>query len=209
MNVTFFDTETTGTPKNYKAPMQDLNNWPRVIQLAWERADAQTGEVNGAGKFLIKPDGWEIPREEFWIKHGYSTEQNQADGRPMPDVLDEFINDLDTSDVLVAHNLGFDYPILGAEMIRYKKKAKPNPDRAKICTMETTVEFCKVPFPNRGRFNSRQPYKWPKLDELYKCLFNSGFEGAHDAGNDVAACRVSFFELVRRGVITLPQLKSA
>lgn len=189
--------------------MQDLNNWPRVIQLAWERADAQTGEVNGAGKYLIKPDGWVIPKEEFWIKHGYSTEQNEAEGIPMPEALNYFINHLDGSDVLVAHNMGFDYPILGAEMIRYQKKAKPNPDRVKICTMETTVGFCKVPFPNRGRFNSRQPYKWPKLDELYKCLFNSGFEGAHDAGNDVAACRVSFFELVRRGVITLPQLKSA
>jgi hypothetical protein len=31
----FFDTETTGLPKNYKAPVTDLNNWPRLVQLAW------------------------------------------------------------------------------------------------------------------------------------------------------------------------------
>jgi hypothetical protein len=34
MNYLIFDTETTGTPKNYKAPMKDIENWPRVIQLA-------------------------------------------------------------------------------------------------------------------------------------------------------------------------------
>jgi len=26
----FFDTETTGVPKNYNAPISDLNNWPRL-----------------------------------------------------------------------------------------------------------------------------------------------------------------------------------
>jgi len=31
----FFDTETTGLPKNWKAPIEDLNNWPRLVQLAW------------------------------------------------------------------------------------------------------------------------------------------------------------------------------
>jgi hypothetical protein len=31
----FFDTETTGLPKNWKAPVTDLNNWPRLVQLAF------------------------------------------------------------------------------------------------------------------------------------------------------------------------------
>jgi hypothetical protein len=31
----FFDTETTGLPSNYKAPATDLNNSPRLVQLAW------------------------------------------------------------------------------------------------------------------------------------------------------------------------------
>jgi hypothetical protein len=31
----FIDTETTGLPKNYKAPLHDLSNWPRLIQIAW------------------------------------------------------------------------------------------------------------------------------------------------------------------------------
>ncbi|MCX6741278.1 MAG: hypothetical protein NTY61_02675, partial [Candidatus Parcubacteria bacterium] len=31
----FFDTETTGLPKNWKAPIEDLDNWPRIVQIAW------------------------------------------------------------------------------------------------------------------------------------------------------------------------------
>ncbi len=30
----FFDTETTGLPRNWHAPASDLANWPRLIQLA-------------------------------------------------------------------------------------------------------------------------------------------------------------------------------
>ncbi len=195
--------------------MTDLENWPRIIQLAWEYAD-ETGQVHDTQKFLIKPDGWEIPstathgeKAKFWIENGFSTEQNEAEGMPMADVLDHFIDHLNVCDVIVAHNFNFDYPITGAEMIRYKKKPVSNPGRTKICTMQTTVGIVKAPFPNRGRFNSKQGYKWPTLDELFKHLFNKSFEGAHDAGNDVAACRLSFFELVKRGHLALPQIKKA
>jgi hypothetical protein len=31
----FFDTETTGLPKSWKAPVTDVNNWPRLVQLAF------------------------------------------------------------------------------------------------------------------------------------------------------------------------------
>jgi len=27
----FFDTETTGLPRNWKAPVTDLDNWPRMV----------------------------------------------------------------------------------------------------------------------------------------------------------------------------------
>ena len=31
----FFDTETTGTPKNYDKPTSDTQNWPHIVQLSW------------------------------------------------------------------------------------------------------------------------------------------------------------------------------
>ena len=33
MNYLFFDTETTGVPRNYYAPVTDTNNWPRLEEL--------------------------------------------------------------------------------------------------------------------------------------------------------------------------------
>ena len=32
--ILFFDTETTGLPKNWKAPITDLENQPRLVQKA-------------------------------------------------------------------------------------------------------------------------------------------------------------------------------
>ena len=52
----FFDTETTGVPKNYKAPPSDLLNWPRVVQLGWIVTDMQGRELK-ATNHIIRPDG--------------------------------------------------------------------------------------------------------------------------------------------------------
>ena len=35
----FFDTETTGLPRDWNAPLRDLDNWPRLVQLAWLLCD--------------------------------------------------------------------------------------------------------------------------------------------------------------------------
>jgi hypothetical protein len=37
----FFDTETTGLPKYWKAPVTDTENWPRMVQLAWLLYDSE------------------------------------------------------------------------------------------------------------------------------------------------------------------------
>ena len=34
-----YDTETTGLPRDYNAPMTDSENWPRLVQLAWQLHD--------------------------------------------------------------------------------------------------------------------------------------------------------------------------
>lgn len=36
-----FDTETTGLPKKWKAPLDDFDNWPRMVQLAWQCHDIE------------------------------------------------------------------------------------------------------------------------------------------------------------------------
>ena len=43
---TFFDTETTGLPKNFNAPLSDSENWPRMVQIAWQVHDDDGNLIN-------------------------------------------------------------------------------------------------------------------------------------------------------------------
>ena len=113
----FFDTETNGLPKNYNGSPMDLDNWPRIIQLAYALYN-DAGELIHEHKTLIKPDGWEIPKEDFWIQHGYSTEKSLAEGVPIHDALSAFVAQINRCSRMVAHNLDFDYPVVASEMIR-------------------------------------------------------------------------------------------
>ena len=74
-----FDTETTGIPHNKTAPITDLDNWPRVVQLAWQLHDAK-GKLISRQNLIIQPDGFDIPFKAEQI-HGISTRRAQEEGR--------------------------------------------------------------------------------------------------------------------------------
>ena len=59
-----FDTETTGLPRSWKAPITDVENWPRCVQIAWQLYD-EMGALIEQKDFLIRPDGFDIPFEDF------------------------------------------------------------------------------------------------------------------------------------------------
>ncbi|MDR0766246.1 MAG: 3'-5' exonuclease [Odoribacteraceae bacterium] len=186
----FFDTETTGLPLDWKAPVTDLANWPRVIQLAFLLHDERGNHLDG-GDFIIKPDGFTIPADASSI-HGITTEKAERDGIPLPLVLEQFTASLDRATYLVAHNIAFDEKVLGAEYLRHGL-SNPLPARRGICTMERSVDYCALP--------GRRGYKWPRLVELHRKLFGTGFEKAHDAAADIRATARCFWELKRLRVI--------
>jgi len=66
----FFDTETTGLPLNWKAPVTHVNNWPRMVQLAYLYYDTD-GKMIDSGDYIIKPEGFTIPAEVSRI-HGFA-----------------------------------------------------------------------------------------------------------------------------------------
>ncbi len=196
MNLLFFDIETNGLPIDYKASYTDVDNWPRVIQLGWILTD-ENGQVIESRANLIKPDGWMVPTEDFWKDNGHSNERNEAEGIPIREALMAFYAAKLHADVLVGHNLNFDHRILWAEFIR--NGLEPRSGMTKICTMMKSTSFCRIPGKNGKGF------KWPKLEELYGVLFGKTLENAHDAMADITATKECFFELVRLGVIELPQ----
>lgn len=204
MNAIILDTETNGMIKNWKLeltpsnlksmPAITLDNFPRIAQLAWQKVDIETEKVIHEFQSLIKPDGWTIPKEKFFIENNMSTERCEAEGIPAVEALDKLVFDMDDCDFIVCHNTAFDIPVVKAEMIRYAKASK-NKNIIIICTMKSSTDFCRLPG-GRG-------YKFPKLEELHRILFKEEMSGAHDAMCDVVACRVSFFQLVKLKVILL------
>ena len=189
--VLFFDTETTGLPRSWNAPVSDVDNWPRLVQLATvSYSFNERPKMIRRRQFIIRPNGFEIPEASSRI-HGITTERARAEGVPVREALKTFYSDVVGCDMLVGHNIDFDKKIVGAELIR-AGFPPVRPERRKICTMKESIRFCALP-----------RYKWPKLVELHHKLFGRGFEGAHDAMNDVEATAACFWGLVERGVIKI------
>ena len=189
----FFDTETTGLPRNWQAPVSDLSNWPRMVELAWRLCE-EDGTCVESRSVVVRPDGFTIPAEASAV-HGITTERALAEGVELEPLLVDFARAVDASRVLVAHNVRFDEKIVGAELLRTGVPSQFE-SRARYCTMTTSTELCAIP--------SRYGFKWPKLPELHQRLFGTIPEGAHAAGADVEACARCFFEMMRLGLVTLP-----
>lgn len=187
------DCETNGLPRDWRAPITDLDNWPRAVQIAWSLYDDQHRQIRCATR-LIRPDGFTIPPEAARI-HGINNKQALRDGFPVRDVLYELHLAAQHARYFIAHNAGFDGAVIAAEFLRQGWQPPFTPD-CMICTMKSSTEYCRLPGGPRG-------YKWPKLEELYALLFGTEFAGAHDAGVDAAACACCFFELKNRGVIAV------
>jgi DNA polymerase III epsilon subunit-like protein len=199
----FIDTETTGTPKNYNASYTEVDNWPRITQLAWKLYNKDFKLVKSFNSLII-PDGWKIPSEEeliqqgaknprFFIENNMSTERCLNEGRELKGVLINLIKEINDANFLIAHNIGFDAPVLACEIYRLGLEVKNKP--VKICTMKTTTDILQLP----GQFG----FKYPTLTELHRYLFNEDFSGAHDAQNDVEICAKCFFELLKKNYIKL------
>ena len=183
-----FDTETTGLPKKWNAPISDSENWPRCVQLAWQLHDNK-GKLISHQSSIIKTEGFDIPFESEKV-HGISTVLANKIGKNLSDVLEKFNSDLSKVKYIVGHNLKFDINIVGAEFFRLKMDNSLNEKNILDTCTEKTANLCQIQG-GRGKF------KFPTLIELYKHLFNDDFQQAHNASADVEATSRAFFELIR------------
>ena len=189
----FFDTETTGLPMHWNTPATDINNWPRIVQIAWQLHTDEGTEVTNRN-YIIQPQGFTIPKESSDI-HGITQDRAQTEGVPLQTVLQEFQEYIDKADFLVAHNISFDEKVVGAEFLR-KDMLDTLPLKNKICTKEISTNFCAIP-----HSNGKSSYKWPKLSELYMKLFGEDFADSHNALADVHATAKCFFALKEQGIV--------
>lgn len=186
-HVFFFDTETTGLPRDFKAPASADGNWPRMVQIAWIVTD-KNGVTISEKSIIIKPVGFTIPPEAARIHH-ITQERALAEGMPLHEALDWFFADYKQCAHVVNHNAAFDVPVLMSEVLRINYPLAPR-SVTHHCTKAASTPVCMIPGP-RG-------HKWPTLQELHGFLFGAPFSDAHDALVDVRATAKCFWELKRK-----------
>ena len=193
-----FDTETTGLPKRWDAPITDVDNWPRCIQIAWQLHD-DMGNCIDHQDYLVKPEGFNIPYDAEKI-HGISTELAQEQGVLLQEVLEKFNVALSKTTFVVGQNVKFDLNIMGAEFVRLNIENQLQKLPVLDTCTERTATLCQLPGGRYGKF------KLPTLTELHQYLFNTPFSEAHNATADVEATTRCFFELIRLEKFTKEQL---
>ena len=184
-----FDTETTGLPKKWNAPITDVNNWPRVVQIAWQLHD-EMGKIIEHQDFLVKPEGFNIPYDAEQI-HGISTQLAEEEGISLDEALELFNIALSKTKFVVGQNVRFDLNIMGCEYFRLGIETELNNLPVLDTCTEKTALLCQIQGGRGGKF------KLPTLTELHQELFKAPFVEAHNATADVEATTRCFFELIR------------
>ena len=193
-----FDTETTGLPKSWNAPITDTDNWPRCVQIAWQLHD-EMGNIQEYNDFLIKPENFNIPYDAERI-HGISTELADEQGIAIDKGLKLFNEALQKTKFVVGQNVKFDLNIMGCEFHRFNIESNLNTLPILDTCTEKTALMCKIPGGRGGKF------KLPTLTELHTYLFGVNFGEAHNATADVEATTRCFLELIRLKEFTKEQL---
>jgi DNA polymerase III epsilon subunit-like protein len=187
VKILFFDTETTGLPKQrYIDPVLLKNNWPDLVSLSYKVYD-----FDGTTKTLLKtvdkiviPNGWNIPDESVQF---HKITQNIANekGEPLEHIINEFMEDLKGVYRIIAHNLEFDKNVLiNVAYWRLNKNIKHLwPTQAEFCTFETY---------KKELGNTKQK---KDLNSLYMTTFNKEPPAnAHNSRRDVDVLDEIFWE---------------
>jgi DNA polymerase III epsilon subunit-like protein len=181
------DVETDGLPNDLRAEVDDPDNWPNIIQIAWILLDKDDN--------VCAKDSVVINDQEIKSKNYVNIDFDQLDiiGLKLRDALEKFSTYVEVAWYFIAHNAEFDFKVLKAA---YKKVALDSrlDKLEKLCIMKSSKDFCKL----EGDHNI--DYKYPKLEELYYCLFNEEVLGLHNAEKDVLAATKCYIRLKQNKV---------
>ena len=188
MKILVFDTETTGLPIGNNPSIITTHLWPHIVQLSYILYDTDDSTILEYCDVIIKlPKGIYISKESENI-HKISNKKCQEQGVDIVYELELFNNILKKADLVVGHNISFDKRMIMVECIRNKIQQNFTLNRnrkSEYCTMKNSVDLCKIV---RKSKHGDEYFKYPKLMELHKHLFNTIPNGLHNSMIDVLAC---------------------
>ncbi|HCX20391.1 MAG: DNA polymerase III subunit epsilon [Flammeovirgaceae bacterium] len=185
----FLDTETSGIPISLNAPINDLDNWPFVLQLAWV--------IYSSNGELIKKENHFVWEEEIFINesstkvHGITHDELQEKGEDRKSVMRLLASDLRKyKPLIIGHFVEFDSKMVQVAFYRSGLKNLIS-QQQHFCTMLASKKYALAA-------NST----YPKLEELYHRLFHEVMRDKHNAMHDAEATARCFFQLKEKGDIT-------
>lgn len=202
MLALIFDTETTGLLPGYYFKTNDktcddyMRDFPHIVQLSFMLFDCETLKMVESYDFIIKvSDEVDIPETSFNI-HGIDKKRSNEEGTDLKECLNTLSNVYKKADIVVAHNLEFDLPLIQIEGLRHNCGVIMNKnDKGKqyYCNMKNTIELCNI-----IRTNSRGSYKkYPSQEELHFKLFETTPKNLHNSFNDILVCLRSYIKLIQ------------
>ena len=180
-----FDTETSGLPK-YRSSYKEDQPWVVQVGAILSGPFKPVGELN----MIVELNGRSISKGAQNTHH-ISELDCERYGVNEAVVCLAFLELAVTANILVCHNAGFDKLLMCHMLFNngFDVEADYIWNKDTFCTMEHSTELLKLP-KARGK-----GYKWPKLEELYRFLFNEDFDGAHDAMADTRATARCYYKL--------------
>ncbi|MGI4749936.1 MAG: 3'-5' exonuclease [Janthinobacterium lividum] len=187
-NLLFIDTEASGLPKKWNAPLTKINNWPFSVQISWLIYNRQ-GQLVKQENHFISDNDFKITPAAQQI-HGFTPEFLKSNGEPRYQVMQLLANDMEKyQPLLIGHFMELDYRVISADFFRSGVE-NPALSLNTFCTMLATKYL-----------NHHPQHKYLRLGDLYQLLFNTPLQHQHNALNDATATAESFFELLKRGEI--------
>jgi DNA polymerase III epsilon subunit-like protein len=199
MRILVFDTETTGLSKSRIIGPCTLDLWPHIVQFSYIIYDTDVMRIKNISDYIVKmKENVVIPDESIAIHH-ITNEESKKKGNLIYKVLREFFSLLPSVDMIVGHNISFDIDMVKIEVLRLIYDSNCTRQKKTIyknyfynithfkniyCTMKQSVELCRIPAVDK---KGESYFKYPKLIELYKYLFNSESEpqNLHNSLNDI------------------------
>jgi DNA polymerase III epsilon subunit-like protein len=209
MRIIVFDTETTGLPKTKFINPDTLDKWPYIVQFSYVIYDTNLNEIVEVCDFIIKmKENIIIPEDSISI-HKITNEISKEKGFKIDTILKKFIEDLNTTDMLVGHNITFDINIVKVELLRLIYEKDYNKTKEEMisyknnlyvltnfkniyCTMQESIKLCDIKLQDKY---GKEYIKFPKLIELHNKLFNSIPNNLHNSLNDILVTLRCFMKL--------------
>ena len=211
LTILLLDTETNGLPKNRFAPPSEFDAYPAILQLSWAvyRVEGMRLTSVSSRDIGVALDP-EIPWDTGAAKIHGITEVEARHGTPAVDALTDLAAALRTVDVVVAHNLAFDKPVIRAAGYRtgVAELRQLWPDIKEFCTMKATRDLVQIPATAaQAKYADLGQFKAPRLNELYAWLYGHVYDisGAtlHSAKSDTHCLAQCITGLLRKGHLTV------